>query len=136
MDWITLLISAIPALITGIVSYMVAVKKAKSDLDNAQIELNKTLIDQETALKKIESEQKIAIETIERNAESELKKMRAKTEEQIALYNSRSKTDLETLEQKMILEKTGDLFSKMADEGKFDLDSLFEDIDKDFGLKR
>lgn len=131
MDWNTLAIATIPAIITALISgfssYILANKNAKVELEKAQSHLEKAKIDQATELEKIKSQQIIAIETIERNAESELKKMKAQTKEQIELYNSRAQTDLKTTEEQMKLDKTGEIFSQIFSpnsEGDFDFDTI------------
>lgn len=98
MDWNTLLISTVPALITGVIAYLSASKKAKVDLDKAKV-------DQETALKTIESNQRLAIETIEKTAQNELEKMRTATLEEIKMYEAKSEMDMKITEKQRTMEQ-------------------------------
>lgn len=98
MDWNTLLVATVPALVTGIIAFLSASKKAKTDLDKAKV-------DQETALKTIESNQKLAIETIEKTAQNEIEKMRTATLEEIKMYEAKSEMDMKIAEKQMTMEQ-------------------------------
>lgn len=100
MDWNTLLVATVPAMITGLIAYFSASSKTKAELGKAKL-------DQETALRKIESEQKTAIDTIERTAKNEIEKMRTATREEIEVYKAKSAEDLASAEKRMMLEQTG-----------------------------
>lgn len=119
MNWTviftSLITASVPTIIGSIITYITLSKKAES-------ESRKAILDQETALKTIESNQKIAIDTIEKNAQYEIEKMRIQTLEEIQLYNAKSQTDLKGAEGKMILEETQKMFSSLmsnSDSGEF-----------------
>lgn len=119
MNWTviftSLITASVPTIIGSIITYITLSKKAES-------ESRKAILDQETALKTIESNQKIAIDTIEKNAQYEIEKMRIQTLEEIQLYNAKSQTDLKGAEGKIILEETQKMFSSLmsnSDSGEF-----------------
>ncbi|MFL2124412.1 hypothetical protein ACEN4K_05605 [Marinilactibacillus psychrotolerans] len=136
MDWNTLLIATIPALITGIISYISASKKSEAELDKAKV-------DQETAFKTIEANQKLAIESIEKTAQNEIEKMRAATLEEIKFYEAKSKTDMEVAEKQMTMEHvmpfaagmfsnlfSGDMSTEEAAKKMEDLQKLSDSLNK------
>ena len=124
--WIQLLIAIIPASITGIVSYLVATKKCKNEIETLRTsnkhEIEKLMKRHEIDIESIKEKHKLDIETKEKEHQLRIEEIKVKNEQEML---KKEKELSNSVAYSMMGDATKELFS-----GLFNSPEIKEELNK------
>ena len=135
MDWTTILVSCIPAAISGFFSYFIARSKGKNDLKKAAQEnesnIARLMKQHEIDIESLREKHKMEMEARDKEQEHKLQIMQKECELKIAENKAQKKDDITNEAAADFLKK----FMHNPKEGKQSLDALFE-LQKAMNVKK
>lgn len=121
-----ILVATIPALITGILAYVTANKKAKSEMETVEIQANKEL-------ERIEKDNQAKFEDLERQRKHDLEKLKEERKNDLIYYKGQLEAQAgydETMKQnRMVSDMTSKYISDLYEKSNGDLQKMMEEVE-------